>query len=194
MDQEKWNQICAIPSRQWTCGHCNRETGTNKGYVYFPGGHAQNVRYIYICPVCGQPTYFDVDRQIPGASYGNMVSNLPATVGPIYDEARNCMIASATTGAVMLCRKILMHISAEKGASAGLTFKQYVDYLVTTNIVPAQMKPWVNHIRDKGNEANHELVMMSRKDAEDIISFTEMLLKIVYEYPEIAATAAASGT
>jgi hypothetical protein len=44
----------------------------------------------------------------------------------------------------------------------------------------------VDQIRDSGNEANHEVVMMKREDAEHLISFCEMLLKIFYEFPAVA--------
>jgi hypothetical protein len=41
----------------------------------------------------------------------------------------------------------------------------------------------VDHIRTKGNEATHEIVLMTKADAEELIAFTEMLLKFVYEFP-----------
>jgi len=102
------------------------------------------------------------------------------------------MIVSATTAAVLTCRKILMHISAERGAADGQSFQAYVNYLITANVIPAHFKTWVDHIREKGNEANHELVVMTQKEAEDLLSFTEMLLKIIYEYPNRAALATGS--
>ena len=40
-----------------------------------------------------------------------------------------------------------------------------------------------NPQRKKSNEANHEISLMDTKDAEDLITFTEMLLKFVYEFP-----------
>jgi len=41
----------------------------------------------------------------------------------------------------------------------------------------------VDHIRQKGNEANHEIKVMTAQDARDLVSFLEMLLKFVYEFP-----------
>jgi hypothetical protein len=41
----------------------------------------------------------------------------------------------------------------------------------------------VDHIRKKGNEANHEIALMTRVDAEELLSFSEMLLKFIYEFP-----------
>ena len=42
----------------------------------------------------------------------------------------------------------------------------------------------VDHIRKKGNEANHEIVLMEKEDAEDLLVFSEMLLKFIYEFPK----------
>jgi hypothetical protein len=49
--------------------------------------------------------------------------------------------------------------------------------------VPPNGEEWVDHIRQKGNEANHEIVLMSSEDAKDLITFIEMLLKFIYEFP-----------
>ena len=43
-------------------------------------------------------------------------------------------------------------------------------------------KNWLDHIRSKSNEANHEIVIMKRDEADDLISFTEMLLRLVFEF------------
>ena len=45
---------------------------------------------------------------------------------------------------------------------------------------------------DQLDEANHEIVLMSKGDAEDLLSFIEMLLKVIYEFP--AAIKKKSGT
>lgn len=76
-----------------------------------------------------------------------------------------------------------MHIAVSKGAKAGDSFVFYVEYLAAQNYVPPDAKPWVDHIRTKGNEANHEIHMAAKEDAEDLISFSEMLLKVIFEFP-----------
>ena len=35
----------------------------------------------------------------------------------------------------------------------------------------------------KGNEATHEITVMNQQDAEELVAFTEMLLKFIYEFP-----------
>ena len=79
-----------------------------------------------------------------------------------------------------------MHLAVAKGAKPGETFKSYVEYLAKNNYVPPDCKLWVDQIRDTGNEANHEIVLMKREDAEHLILFCEMLLKIFYEFPAVA--------
>jgi len=81
-------------------------------------------------------------------------------------------------------RKILMHVAVELGAPPGRSFKEYVDYLAKSGHIPEKGKVWVNHIRDKGNEANHDIVLMDPKDADELLIFTEMMLKIIYEFPK----------
>ena len=76
-----------------------------------------------------------------------------------------------------------MNIAVAQGAEEGLTFAQYVDYLAAQGYLPPNGKEWVSHIRKKGNEATHEIRIMEREDAEELIEFSEMLLKFMYEYP-----------
>jgi hypothetical protein len=180
-----WLNSGGLPPRRWTCGHCGRATGNDKGY------NTQDQRWqIYLCPACGRPTFFQGDRQVPGAAFGNSVDHLPGDLGPLYQEARNCMVVSAYTAAVLTCRKMLMHIAVEKGAPPDKTFQFYVGYLVDGKILPTSFQTWVDAIRQRGNEANHEITVMGQKDANDILSFTEMLLKVLYEYPYRAAAPA----
>jgi len=83
----------------------------------------------------------------------------------------------------MCCRKLLMHIAVAKGGEAGKTFAHYVDFLAQKNFVPPDARAWVDHIREKGNEANHEINIMKPEDAQELLSFLAMLLKIIYEFP-----------
>lgn len=81
-----------------------------------------------------------------------------------------------------------MNIAVSQGAKEGLSFAKYVDHLASNGYVPPNGKTWVDHIRKKGNEATHEIPDMSRDDAVDLITFTEMLLKFIYEFPNRVPT------
>jgi len=162
------------------CGHCGREIGSNQGYIT-----DDNFCRAYVCPRCNQLSFLNLrsGRVVPGAPYGNEVEALPAVIGQLYKEARDSVQASAYTAAVLTCRKLLMHIAVEHGAAEGESFLRYVEHLAETGFVPPNGRPWVDHIRRRGNEANHEIVVMTQEDAIELVSFVEMLLKFIYEFP-----------
>jgi hypothetical protein len=39
------------------------------------------------------------------------------------------------------------------------------------------------YIEDRRTRANHEITIMKKEDAEELLSFCEMLLKVIYEFP-----------
>ena len=78
-----------------------------------------------------------------------------------------------------------MNIAVQKKAPENQKFIEYVDYLADKGYIPPDGKSWVDHIRQKGNEATHEIKLMGKKDAEDLVVFSEMLLKFVYEFPSL---------
>jgi hypothetical protein len=173
-----WPNIQTFGPKEYTCGYCGKQISSEKAY-------SSGVGNIYICYACAKPTYFDNEqKQTPGALFGDQVSDIPdSAVAALYDEARKSIGTGAYTSAVLTSRKLLMHIAVSKGAKEGKSFLEYVEYLAEKNYIPPDAKGWVDHIRAKGNEANHEIVIMNEEDAKDLVSFIEMLLKIIYEFP-----------
>lgn len=176
---ERWLKTYEIASREYKCGYCDKEVVSDEGYSTQDGKDG-----IWLCPN-RHPTFFDSKgNQYPSPVFGRRVDNIfSKKVNDLYEEARRCMSVQAYTSAVLACRKLLMNIAVDKGAPTGKSFMDYVDYLAAKNYVPPDGKEWVDHIREKGNEANHEILLMDREDAEALIEFTEMLLKFVYEFP-----------
>lgn len=174
-----WQNQQQLPPKTFTCGYCDSTIGSDRGFVHQnpPLGHA------YICPVCERPTFFRGPDRMPGAAFGESVGHLPADISTLYNEARGCCAHAAYTAAVLLSRKLLMNIAVSKGAPANQTFMQYVEWLSNNGYVPPDGKGWVDHIRKKGNEATHEIHLMQEDDAKDLVTFSEMLLKLVYEFP-----------
>jgi hypothetical protein len=139
---------------------------------------------IYVCSHCDRPTYFDpYGAPLPGVSFGESVTHLPQNIEALYNEARRCTSAAAYTASVLLSRKLLMNIAVSQGADPGQSFITYVEFLANNGFVPPNGKGWVDHIRKKGNEATHEIAIMNEGDAQDLISFLEMLLKFIFEFP-----------
>jgi hypothetical protein len=116
--------------------------------------------------------------------FGETVKDIgDKSVSSLYEEARKSTGAGAYTAAVLCCRKLLMHIAVSKGASQGQSFVSYVQYLADQNYIPPDAIGWVDQIRERSNEANHEISIMTKDDAEELISFSAMLLKVIFEFP-----------
>ena len=179
-----WQGISGIGVQSYTCGYCGKAVASDRGWKTDSGGGLQpQSAFIYICPLCKQPTFIHANEQVPGVIYGDEVANLPDSIASLYREARNCIAARSYTASVLTCRKLLMNIAVAQGAAEGKTFIHYVEHLAASGYVPPNGRGWVDHIRKKGNEANHEITLMNKADAEELILFTEMLLKFVYEFP-----------
>jgi hypothetical protein len=175
----QWLNVENVEVLKFTCAYCRSVVASDRGYTAngdVTGTHA----YIRICPNCQYPTFFTLrGYQHPTAAFGKPVSHLPSQeVEALYDEARNC-------------KKLLMNMAVTEGAKEGVTkgakegksFVQYLDYLEHQGFIPAKGKEWVEYVRLKGNEANHEISVMERKDAKQFITFLETLLRANYEFP-----------
>jgi len=179
----QWDNILTSKSKAYTCGYCGKSLASEKCYL---GSSPSGVTWqIYICHHCSRPTFFENSNQTPGSAYGKPVNDLPAEVKSLYDEARNCVSVKSFTASVLCSRKLLMNIAVSKGADEGKHFFDYVEYLENNNYIPPDGKDWVDHIRTKGNEATHEIAIMKKEDAEELIDFIEMLLKFIYEFPGV---------
>lgn len=180
-----WYNTSNLSNMGWMCGYCGKDVGGNIGFYR---ADSKKDKYIYICPHCENPTAFikeedDGWKQFPGAVCGNEVEALPQSVKTLYGEIRRCIQYSSYTSAAMAMRKLLMHIAVEKGAEKDKNFVFYVDYLNSNGWIPPNGKDWVDAIRGGGNEAAHQIDPVSEESARQLLDFTEMLLKIVYEFP-----------
>ncbi|MGH2396665.1 MAG: DUF4145 domain-containing protein [bacterium] len=118
---------------------------------------------------------------VPAVQAGPIVEGLPDPVKEVYDEARRCIGVKAFTAAELLCRKILMHVAVEKGASEGHPFAHYLAFLLTNGYIPSQAQQWVDVIRQHGNDSAHGLVPPNADRAQGTLELTAILLRMVYE-------------
>lgn len=178
-----WAGASGIGSRNYKCGFCGQNIAEQMGFRTQPGNPQSG--YIYICHFCKNPTYFDHEGvQLPGPLQGRDIDEIDRPdVKKLYDEARRCMSTNCFTGSILCSRKLLMNIAVSKKAAEGLTFVEYVEYLAANHYTPPGSEEWVNHIRQKGNEATHEIKEPSPEDAKDLIDFLELLLIFIYEFP-----------
>jgi hypothetical protein len=150
------------------------------------------IAWLRLCPSCRYPTFLDnEDTIVPESPFGDAVEHLSPKLDELYSEARSCVSVGANHAAVMVGRKIVMHVAVEQGAPKGEGFLTYVDYLVDNHRVPPNTKDWVDEIRQVGNDANHEIFDIGADQAKAIVEFVTMLLKLLYEYPAKGAESVA---
>lgn len=122
-------------------------------------------------------------------------SGLPDDESDVWNEIRECLGVGAYTAAVMLCRKLLMHIAVAHGLPAkdskdrAPNFTQCVEHLLAEGVVTKRMQPWIDRIREIGNEANHEIAPVDKEAALDVATFTQKLLELAYEMDDTMAKA-----
>ena len=175
------NATSGIGSEKFKCGWCENIVASDVGSY----DEKDKSNKIIICPHCNKPSF--INRRdgikVPGDLPGNKVQFVPEEIERLYTEARLAVSVNAFTSSVLSCRKILMHVAVDLGAEENKSFFEYVEYIADQGYVPPNGRGWVDHIREKGNEANHEIVIMGNDDAEELIIFIEMLLKFNYEFP-----------
>lgn len=182
MHWKHWSQLSEIGPKEYVCGFCAKDVASNKGYFHHEGGR---FAYIYICPNCSQPTFFNWNNdQFPGPLIGRQIQNLPEDIESVYLEVRETVKNNCFTSAVLLGRKLIMHIAVDKaGAKEGDTFINYVSHLKKSKYIPQGSEKWLKYLKDLGNEKNHEIKIGTKKEAEKILKFIELLLIFTYELP-----------
>jgi hypothetical protein len=187
MEKRSWQNASPVQTQSYTCSFCGNLVASALGFagILVHNGLAGTGGWIRICPHCDSPTYFDPkSRQVPSAPPGGPVASVPKDVGDLYEEARRSAAANAPTAAVLVCRKILMHIGVEKGADPGKTFIQYIDHLQAQGYIHPDARGWVDYIRMRSNDANHDVTEFTAQDAAALIELTQMLLRLIYEFPK----------
>lgn len=176
-----WQQHQNLVPKEFVCGYCANKVGSTVGYI---NGSDPANQLIYICTNCGLPTLFFNGEQYPGSVLGRNVESLPNDVAQIYEEIRDSIKCKSYTAAVLLSRKLIMHLSVNiAGAKEGLSFVEYVNYLGEARFIPPNGNEILDYIRKLGNEKNHELKIGTNEESVKILKFIEILLIFMYEFP-----------
>ena len=182
-----WHKPSRVSAKVYDCAYCSNRVSSSLGFykAIHQDGSGEARAYAYICPECEALTMFDLsDNQFPQSVFANHINHLPSDIDSLYSEACTSASINAHTASVMVSRKILMNIAVSKGANAGESFQSYVNFLNDKGYIPPDGKEWVDYIRLLGNEANHEIHVMTIEDSKALITFVEMLLKFIYEFPK----------
>lgn len=145
------------------------------------------------CVSCKSPTILANGVAHPSALPLHVPLGVSGVELAAWREVRECLSVGATTAAVMLCRKLLLHIAVAEGLAAkddrdrAPTFNQAVEHLEQQGVITSKMRPWVDRVREVGNEANHEIDPVHPEVAMDVARFTEQLLRLAYEMDALMA-------
>jgi hypothetical protein len=175
--------------QQYYCAHCNSQVS---GAVIGEYSHS-DTKWLF-CPNCLKGSTLVGVGIFPSPKYGPPIEGLPTEVASAYDEVRRCMSVNAHVASELICRKILMHVSVDKGAKPGETFASYLDYLANQGYITPPIKVWADKIRQHGNEATHEINEITRQRAEGTVMFTAELLRLIYEMDHLRKKFDASST
>jgi hypothetical protein len=178
---ETWHNHVNQTPKEFICGFCGYKVGSHVGY--YNGTDSLN-QALYICTNCGLPSLFFNDGQYPGPILGRNITNLPTDVEQIYKEIRDSIKNSSYTAAILLGRKLIMHLAVDIAkAEEGLSFAQYVEHLKDSNYIPPNGGAMLKYIKDLGNEKNHEIKIGTESESQKVLKFIEGLLIFIYEFP-----------
>jgi len=181
-----WQNISNVNSIPFICWNCGNKVSSEKAYKSYDDYNPSQIgSLIYICPHCKAPVIVDDEnKQILLPLPGKKINKLPENISIIYSEIRKCMQSGCFNGAIMLMRKLIMHIAVEEGADEGEKFVEYIDYLCDKGIVPRKSKNKTDSVRTLGNSTNHEVENRTQEDAQNCFEFIELLLKVNYEFAD----------
>lgn len=188
--EEKWTRENGV---QFSCGFCGGNANPSQklvGAIRDGAGNRPLFGVIRTCPRCGQPSFFREEDgfQSPAPMVGAFISHLPREIETLYNEARECITANSPNACAMVCRKIILHVAADKGfkPSSYGAFQKSVEFVYEQNIMPSGSKEWVDVIRSIGNDANHEIELIDEDLARLALQFTQQMLENVYRSPALA--------
>lgn len=141
--------------------------------------------YTGYCPECGHPLIKNDESKItiPTPRGFDNVQHLPKQVEELYNEIRDSYSVRAYTCCVIAGRTLLANIAVEQGAEENRSFVYYVDYMVENFLPKSNSRPWVDKVRQLGNDSAHKYVIAEQERAKVSIKFLEAILKNVYEFP-----------
>ncbi len=184
--QATWRpQQEALGPIDWTCGFCSQSVGEDQGWraVDAEGHHVAAIR---ICRRCRRPTFFEIAQPpFPEPLPGEAIPHVPEPVNGMYEEARACVRAGAHRSAALACRTTLMYIATQLNGEQRIEggFQANIKWLFDNHWIPPNGRAWVEHIREKGNDATHEVMTPDPELARQLVDFLEILLRVVYDMP-----------
>ena len=172
-----------------SCPYCNVTVRASADTRIFDMDTGAIKYTIFKCPECYMPITMGITGEmIPSSRFlpFDDVEHLPQKIEKMYHECRKSYANECYCSVVTVARTTLMHLAVNLGATSGLTFINYIDYLEDNGYIARHNRAWVDKIRQLGNQYVHELDEATAEDAKLAMIFISRLLSNVYEMPEMA--------
>jgi hypothetical protein len=170
----------------WECFNCQKNVGGRTIGWRLVSESGKHRGWVAVCNVCNYPVFIDRDGQpAQRGLFGVSAIAAPALTRALYDEARFCHGTGAFSATTLLCRKLIMHIANDLADSDTFNkrtnFVEYIDWLEANNWAPPRSRPWIDHIRERGNAETHEIRIADETEARQLLIFVGALIAFAYE-------------
>jgi hypothetical protein len=178
---ERYGAYSSSDERAWALGDCANCGGTQMAVVAISKDGKQ--RWLR-CANCSLALVENEQILSPSVKPLRIPVGVVGVELTAWNEVRECLGAGATTAAVMMCRKLLLHIAVSHGLPAknekdrSPSFMEAVQHLEDEGLITKHMRPWVDRIKDVGNEATHEITPVTPEIALDVARF---MLRLTFE-------------
>lgn len=116
--------------------------------------------------------------------HSNLPPDIPETVRDAYAEAARTLAADCPRASIVMSRRCLEAITAERGQTTG-SLRDRLDALAANNVLHPTLAEWAKEIRLTGNLGAHfdPLTKVASDDAARLLNFVRELLRFLYELP-----------
>jgi len=126
---------------------------------------------------------FKAIREYPRKVESNIPEYLPSNIHNFYSQAVSSLRGENFDSSAMMSRKVLeVSVKNIHPESTGSLYRR-IEALEAEGLITNSLKEWAHIIREDGNESAHEEEPVTRKFAEELLSFTELFLLYVFTMP-----------
>jgi Domain of unknown function (DUF4145) len=114
----------------------------------------------------------------------NLSPDIPHEIAGAFAEAVATLHAKCPRAAVVMARRTLEAVTADKGETTGALVAR-LNNLAARGVLPPDLADWATEVRKIGNTGAHfdPLEIATMEDARDLVNFLRELLRYLYEMP-----------
>jgi len=118
------------------------------------------------------------------AADAHVSPDVPADIAEVYKETARALHADCPRASVVMARRTLEAITVDKGETKG-DLVDRLKNLAAKGVLLPTLADWAKEVRLVGNTGAHfdPIKSVSKKDAEQLVTFVRELLKYLYELP-----------